>query len=256
MLDAIAHLGRAVLNFIREAGGLFLLLGRILRFSPRVFKDRDLFFEQAINIGYNSIPIVIMVGAFTGAVSAWQTNYQIEGYVPLRYLGLATFKAVVIELGPVLTALILAGRVGASIAAELGTMRVTEQIDALESLAINSVRYLAVPRFFAALFMMPALVTLADFTAIAGAWLVALLLLDIPTATFFSEIPKFFRVFDIIAGLIKAFVFGGIISLVGCHIGFRTEGGAEGVGRSTIRSFVLSAVLILIADYLLATIFF
>jgi phospholipid/cholesterol/gamma-HCH transport system permease protein len=209
-----------------------------------------------IAIGYNSLPIVLLVGAFTGAVSAWQTNYQIEGYVPIRFLGLATFKAVVIELGPVLTALMLAGRVGSSIAAELGTMKVTEQIDALESLAINSVRYLAVPRFFAAVILMPVLVIFADFIAIVGAWGVAVLFLGLSTQIFFAEIPHFFHVHDVMSGLLKAIFFGGAIALVGCHIGFATTGGAEGVGKSTIRSFVLSAILILIIDYILATMLF
>jgi phospholipid/cholesterol/gamma-HCH transport system permease protein len=209
-----------------------------------------------IVIGYNSLPIVLMVGAFTGAVSAWQTNYQIEGYVPIRFLGLATYKAVVIELGPVLTALILAGRIGASIAAELGTMKVTEQIDALESLAINAVRYLAVPRFFACVLMMPVLVVFADFIAIAGAFFVANAFLGVSSQVFFSEIPTFFYVHDVMSGLFKALIFGAIISLVGCHIGFITTGGAEGVGKSTIRSFVLSAILILVADYIMATILF
>lgn len=256
MQNAVARLGALTHRFFSEAGEIFILLGKILSFAGRLFKDRSLLLEQMIAIGYNSLPIVLMVGAFTGAVSAWQTNYQIEGYVPIRYLGLATYKAVVIELGPVLTALILAGRVGASIAAELGTMKVTEQIDALESLAINSVRYLAVPRFFASVAMMPILVTFADFIAVIGAYVVARFFLDIPTQVFFSEIPKFFRVYDIFAGLFKALFFGAAISLIGCHIGFATTGGAEGVGKSTIRSFVLSAILILILDYLLATILF
>jgi len=256
MQQAIAQLGRVTLQFFEESGAIFILLGKILRCFNRLPKDRALFFEQVMVVGYNSLPIVLMVGAFTGAVSAWQTNYQIAGYVPLRYLGLATFKAVVIELGPVLTALILAGRVGASIAAELGTMKVTEQIDALESLAINSVRYLAAPRFYACVFMMPVLVVFSDFVAVAGAFFVANLLLKIPAGIFFSEIPKFFRVFDIFAGLFKAFIFGAITALIGCHIGFKTEGGAEGVGRSTIRSFVLSSILILVFDYVLATVFF
>ncbi len=209
-----------------------------------------------ITIGFNSLPIVLLVGTFTGAVSVWQTNYQIEGYVPVRFLGLTTFKAVVIELGPVLTALMLAGRVGASIAAELGTMKVTEQIDALESLAINSVRYLAVPRFFATVFMMPILVIFANMIAILGAWLVAILFLGISTQIFFSEIPHFFHVHDVMSGLLKALFFGGAIALVGCYIGFETRGGAEGVGKATIRSFVLSAVLILVIDYILATMLF
>jgi phospholipid/cholesterol/gamma-HCH transport system permease protein len=256
MNGALAGLGRLTKNFFTEAGGIFILLGQILRFSTRLYKDRELFFEQCISVGLNSLPIVLLVGIFTGAVSAWQTNYQIQGYIPIRYLGLGTYKAVIIELGPVLTALIIAGRVGASIAAELGTMKVTEQIDAMESLAINSVRYLAAPRFYASAFMMPVLVIFADFIAIAGALLTADFLLDIPPAIFFSEIPRFFNVYDIMAGLGKAFMFGGTTALVGCYIGFKTEGGAEGVGKSTIRSFVLSSILILIFDYVLATIFF
>jgi phospholipid/cholesterol/gamma-HCH transport system permease protein len=256
MRNAITRLGKTTNCFFSESGEIFILLGKILSYSGRLFKDRALLFEQMISIGYNSLPIVIMVGAFTGAVSAWQTNYQIEGYVPIRFLGLATYKAVVIELGPVLTALILAGRIGASIAAELGTMKVTEQIDALESLAINAVRYLAVPRFFASLFMMPILVIFADFIAIIGAFLVANAFLGIPTQVFFSEIPTFFSIHDIMSGLLKALIFGAIISLVGCHIGFATTGGAEGVGKSTIRSFVLSAILILVADYIMAILLF
>jgi phospholipid/cholesterol/gamma-HCH transport system permease protein len=256
MKNALARLGRLTLSFFTEAGGIFLLLGRILKFSGRLFKDRSLFVEQCVSIGLNSLPIVLLVGVFTGAVSAWQTNYQISGYIPIRYLGLGTYKAVIIELGPVLTALIIAGRVGASIAAELGTMKVTEQIDALESLGINSVRFLAAPRFYAAVFMMPLLVIFADFIAVTGAMATADIFLNIPPAIFLSEIPKWFRAYDIFAGLVKALMFGGITALIGCYIGFKTEGGAEGVGHSTIRSFVLSSIMILVFDYILATIFF
>ncbi len=256
MRNNITRLGGITYRFFSEAGAIFSLLGKIFAFSGRLIKDRGLLFEQMIAIGYNSLPIVLMVGAFTGAVSVWQTNYQIEGYVPIRYLGLATYKAVIIELGPVLTALILAGRIGASIAAELGTMKVTEQIDALESLAINSVRYLAVPRFYAGVVMMPILVIFANFIAIIGAYFVAVSFLDIPTQVFFSEIPRFFAIYDIFAGLLKAIIFGAIICLIGCYVGFATTGGAEGVGKATIRSFVLSAILILVSDYLLATLLF
>lgn len=256
MRNAVTVLGHKTAAFFEETGAISILLGRILCFSRKLFQDRKLLLEQMVAIGYRSLPIVLLVGAFTGAVSAWQTNYQIEGYVPIRFLGLATYKAVIIELGPVLTALILAGRVGASIAAELGTMKVTEQIDALESLAINSIRYLAVPRFYASVFMMPILVIFADFIAVFGAWFVAVSFLDISTSIFFSEIPKNFYLYDIFAGLVKALFFGAIISLIGCYVGFDTVGGAEGVGKSTIRSFVLSAILILIFDYILATVLF
>ncbi|MCX6641207.1 MAG: ABC transporter permease [bacterium] len=252
----IANLGRAVIRFFTEAGEIFILLGKILAGYKGIYRDRQLLLDQLIVIGFNSLPIVLLVGTFTGAVSAWQTNYQIQNYVPIRFLGLATYKAVIIELGPVLTALMLAGRVGASIAAELGTMKVTEQIDALESLAINSVRYLAVPRFYAGIIMMPILAIFSDVIAIAGAWLVANVLLGIPSAIFFSEIQPRFNPYDVFAGLFKSVVFGAIICLIGCYIGFNTSGGAEGVGKATIRSFVLSAILILVFDYILATVFF
>lgn len=254
--QTIATVGRLALDFFTEAGAAALLLFRILAGIKGLWKDRKLFFEQALQQGVNSLPLVMLVGTFVGAVTAWQGNYQLKGYVPLQYLGSATLKAVVIELGPVLTALIIAGRVSASIAAELGTMKVTEQIDAMESLGISPVRYLAVPRFFANLLMMPVLVTLADFIAMMGASFVATAMLGMTTAMFWNQIPTFFEVYDVVAGLIKAFVFGAITALMGCHIGFATQGGAEGVGLATIRAFVWSCILILVNDYVLAMILF
>ncbi len=252
----LAKVGRTSLGFFAEAGTTAILLFRILSGAKGLWKDRKLFFEQAIQQGVNSLPLVMLVGIFTGAVTAWQYNYQLKGYVPMQFLGTATMKAVIIELGPVLTALIIAGRVSASIAAELGTMKVTEQIDALESLGISPIRYLAVPRFFANLLMMPVLVTLADFIAMMGAWFVATTLLGMTSAMFWNQIPTFFQVYDVVSGLIKAFVFGAITAVMGCHIGFSTYGGAEGVGLATIRSFVWSCLLILVTDYVLAMILF
>jgi phospholipid/cholesterol/gamma-HCH transport system permease protein len=165
-------------------------------------------------------------------------------------------KAVFIELGPALTALVVAGRVGSSIAAELGTMQVTEQIDALETLAIDPVRFLALPRFVAGLIMLPVLVIFADFFAMAGAVVVATQFLDITTNTFWEGVKMFFHIRDVIAGLVKAVAFGGIIAFMGCYFGFTTRGGAEGVGKSTIKAVVFSSVLILITDYLIATLLF
>jgi len=253
---ALAKIGRTALSLFAEAGSAAVLLAQILSGFRGLWKDRKLFLEQAIQQGVNSLPLVMLVGIFTGAVTAWQYNYQLKGYVPLQYLGIATLKAVVIELGPVLTALVIAGRVSASIAAELGTMKVTEQIDALESLGISPIRYLAVPRFYANVFMLPVLVTLADFIAMMGASFVATTLLGMTAAMFWNQIPTFFQVFDVVAGLIKALVFGAITALMGCHIGFATTGGAEGVGLATIRAFVWSCLLILIMDYVLAMMLF
>jgi len=252
----LALIGRLTLAFLSETGRAGILLGQILVEGRNLIRDHKLLIEQAMDVGYRSLPLVLLVGVFTGAVSAWQGNYQFEGYIPIRFLGVSVFKGVVIELGPVLTALIIAGRVGASIAAELGTMKVTEQIDALESLAISPVRYLATPRFFANVVMMPALVTLADFIAVVGAFVVANGFIGISTATFFNEIPKHFWLYDIGAGLLKSVVFGGITALMGCYIGFNAEGGAEGVGNATIRAFVWSCLLILASDFLLAMLLF
>jgi phospholipid/cholesterol/gamma-HCH transport system permease protein len=254
--QSIARVGRLALDFFGEAGTAAILLFRILAGGKNLWKDRKLFFEQALRQGVRSLPLVMLVGIFTGAVTTWQGNYQLRGYVPLQYLGVATLKAVVIELGPVLTALIIAGRVSASIAAELGTMRVTEQIDALESMGISPIRFLAVPRFFANLFMMPVLIILADFIAMMGASFVATALLGMTSAMFWNQIPTFFEVFDIVAGLIKALVVGAITALMGCHIGFTARGGAEGVGMATIRAFVWSCLLILVMDYALAMMLF
>jgi phospholipid/cholesterol/gamma-HCH transport system permease protein len=159
-------------------------------------------------------------------------------------------------LGPVLTGIVIAGRVGASIAAELGTMKVTEQIDALETMAINPVRYLAMPRFISSILTMPLLVIFADTIAVFGAYIVSNYFLGVSFAVFFLSVKRFFVMSDLISGLFKTVVFGGVTSLLGCHTGFRTEGGAEGVGLSTIRSFVLSAALILILDYFLWMFFF
>ena len=157
---------------------------------------------------------------------------------------------------PVLTAIVIAGRVGASIAAEIGTMRVTEQIDALESLAISPARYLALPRIVAAVVMMPLLVIFANAIALAGAFVVSSFFLDISSQTFFDSVQRFFHVKDIMGGLVKALFFGGVTALLGVHVGMNASGGAEGVGNATIRSFVLSSAMVLILDYTLWTIIF
>ena len=251
MLSSLQYLGQKAIRFFREMGQVSQLFWGIIRSFPYIPRSRKIIFYQMEHIGVNSLPLVIIIAVFTGAVAAWQAAYQLKGVAPLSFLGAATSRAIVTELGPVLTGIVIAGRVGASIAAELGTMKVTEQIDALETMAISPVRYLAMPRFLAAILMMPLLVTFANVIAVLGAYIVSNYFLDISYAVFFSSVKRFFLMSDFMAGLVKAIVFGGVTSLLGCHIGFRTEGGAEGVGLSTIRSFVLSAALILILDYIL-----
>jgi phospholipid/cholesterol/gamma-HCH transport system permease protein len=247
----IGRLGRTILNFLREFGQVSILLFEIIKSFTFIPRSRKIIFYQMEHIGVNSLPLVLIIAVFTGAVAAWQAAYQLKGIAPLSFLGGATSRAIITELGPVLTGIVIAGRVGASIAAELGTMKVTEQIDALETMAVNPIRYLAMPRFLAAILMMPVLLIFANVIAVGGAFVVSNYFLDVTFNTFFVSVKRFFLMQDLIGGLIKTVFFGGVTALLGCHIGFRTEGGAEGVGQATIRSFVLSAASILIVDYLL-----
>ncbi|NOY76968.1 MAG: ABC transporter permease [Calditrichaeota bacterium] len=252
----LRFIGKKSLTFVSESGTAFILFVKSMRALSYVVKDRHLVFEQMYEIGVRSLPLVITVGIFTGAVSAWQAAYQFKGYLPLSFVGPATAKAIFIELGPVLTALVLAGRVGASIAAELGSMKVTEQIDALETLAIDPIRFLAMPRILASTTMMPILVIFSDLIALIGAFLVSNMLLHISTEVFFNGVKEYFIVYDVLSGLVKALVFGATTAIAGCYIGFETTGGAEGVGRSTIKAFVISSALILMNDYIIAMVLF
>ncbi len=249
-------LGRRTLYFFHETGSVFLMLWNVARYFKELWRSRDLVFEQMREIGVRSLPLVIFVGVFAGAVASVQTAYQLEGYISFNYLGAATSIAIFIELGPVLTALVAAGRVSASIAAELGTMKVTEQIDALQALAIDPLRYLALPRIFAGFVMVPVLTIFADFVGLMGAYVVANLNLDLAPEIFFGSVKEFFTIMNVMSGLIKAFVFGGVTAIIGCYVGFNTEGGAEGVGQATIKAFVMSAALILLNDYLLSVLLF
>jgi len=250
------QIGRRTLEFMSELGRFTKLVGRVISEISGVFRDRTLFIQECVTLGVESLPLVLIVGLFTGAVSGWQGHYQMEGYLPFEFIGPGTFKAVMLELGPVLTALIIAGRVSASIAAELGTMKVTEQIDALETMAISSVRYLAVPRVAAMTIMMPVLTAQAVFVAMMGASFVCIVLLGMTSSQFWGLIPNFFKLYDVFAGLFKSLFFGLAASLIGCYIGFRTEGGAEGVGAATITAFVWSCLAILVIDFMLALMLF
>lgn len=256
MITIAQKIGKKTLNFFEEFGQISILFFRIFRFFPNLIKNRKLLFSQMEHIGVDSLPLVTIIAVFTGAVAAWQAAYQLKGIAPLSFLGTATSKAIITELGPVLTAIVIAGRVGASIAAELGSMKVTEQIDALETMGISPIRYLAVPRFFASVLMMPVLIIFANIIAVLGAYFISNYFLGISFALFFESVKRFFEMGDFLFGLVKGTFFGAVTALLGCHIGFKTEGGAEGVGLSTIRSFVLTSASILILDYLLWSLIF
>jgi len=217
------------------------------RWSPR------LSIEQMCRIGVESFPVVALTSLFTGMVLAFQSGFSfIKVFNEPLFVGSVVGLSLVKELGPVLTSVVIAGRVGAAITAELGTMNVTEQLDALYTLGTDPIRYLAVPRFVAIMVMMPLLVALSDLIGIAGGFIVANLQLGIPSGVYWDEVQTWVDINDVAHGIIKAFFFGLIIITTACHKGFHCSGGAEGVGRATTSAVVVAMVLILVGDYFLS----
>ncbi len=255
-LGLFAKVGRSALAITGEVGVCGILFWRSVRALRELPRSIPLVTQQMMRMGVDSLPLVIITAVFTGGVTAVQAAYQLKEFIPQLYLGTAIYKSVVIELGPVLTALVVGGRVSASIAAELGTMRVTEQVDAMEAMAIDPVRYLVMPRMVAAVVMLPILTVFADGLALVGGFLVSNVSLGISPKTYIEGMRLFFYSQDVFGGLIKAFVFGGIIALMGTAAGLRARGGAVGVGMAATRAVVASCVLILIGDYVLATLLF
>lgn len=251
-MELIARLGRKVINFLAEFGKITILLLNVFRYFPRIIKDRKLVIEQMSLIGADSLPLVILIGSFTGAIAALEATLLFSKFnllgITRPYLGASIATAVFTELTPVLTALVIAGRVGGAIAAQIGTMKVSEQIDALEIMAIDKDRYLAMPRVFGALVMMPILAVFSNLVALLGALILVEFKFGFSAYEFFTSIQAYFSNKEIIISLSKSLIFGGITALIGCHVGFMTEGGAEGVGSSTVRAFTLSAAAILIID--------
>ncbi len=243
-------------------GGLSSLFGRIgergyfMRDIGRGFLDPPTYGRETIrqmrNIGVDSVPLAAIVAAFIGAVTAFQTRYQLFGGVQLSVVGLISRQSIILELGPLLTGLVLTGRVGARITAELGTMRVTEQIDALETLAYDPVGYLVVPRFIAAVVMLPILTILANAIGVGTAYLTAVIATDVTSAAFSEGLRLAFGTFQIIYSIIKATIFGAAIAFFCSYEGYNTSAGAEGVGRSTAQAVVITSVAILVLDALTA----
>lgn len=241
-----------IAGWFAEIGRITTLLWNTIRFMPKGLLSWRLIVEQMQHIGVGSLWLVFVVSLFTGAVAAVQAAYQFSSVVPLKYIGAVIIRSVIIELGPVLTALVVGGRVGAMIAAELGTMKVTEQIDALRAMGINHIRYLVVPRIISALIMLPIVVIFANALAIFGGYVVSVTSIGVTSHTYVTGVKQFFFMKDLYTGLIKSFFFGAIIGTMGCHYGLETEGGAEGVGAATTRAVVASCVLVLISNYVLA----
>jgi len=256
MKRQITLMGNRFLNFVNYIGGTTMLFIRTVGWVavPPIKKDHIL--AQMKKIGVDSLPIVFLTSLFTGIVLALQSAYQMQKLQAEMYIASLVALSMTRELGPVLTALVVAGRVGASITAELGTMRVTEQIDALETLATNPIKYLVVPRFLALLLMLPVLTIYADIIGIMGGYIVGVGRLGVSSAMYMRMTWEPLVYKDLFSGLIKAVCFAVIICIVACYEGMNAEAGAEGVGKSTTLAVVTSFILIITADCLITAIFY
>ncbi len=247
-----AAVGASIVTTLSHAAGMAILGVRALIASARPRRYYRALLEQMYDMGIGSIPVVVLVAALSGAVTSQQSGYQFTGTVPIWIVGSVVAASVLTELGPLVTALVLVGRIGARIGAELGTMVVTEQVDALRAVGRDPVEQLVVPRVLAGTLMLPPLVVLADFVGIGAGWLGALLTLPITSAEFVYGVRNYFHDFALWFGLIKAAVFGFTITFIACYVGLRAAGGAEGVGRTTTSVVVSGTVAIMFWDAVLA----
>jgi phospholipid/cholesterol/gamma-HCH transport system permease protein len=248
--------GRKILSFLYFFGGLANLTTQTVYQTFKPPYNYNHIVEQSKKAGYDSLPIVSVVAMFIGFIFALQFGYFMQRIGSEMYIASLVALAIVRELGPVITALIVAGRVGAANTAELGSMQVTEQIDALETLATNPVKYLVVPRFAALSIMLPLLTLYANIVGIMGSYLICVVKLGITSSMYLNMTFSALFYKDLFTGLFKAWIFGMVIALVSCYEGFNVEGGAVGVGKATTRSVVVSFLMIIAADCLITALFY
>jgi phospholipid/cholesterol/gamma-HCH transport system permease protein len=255
-MNFLALVGRTLLNFLGATGRLAYFTCRSVShcFRPPIYIGP--IFRQIVNIGYYSLPVVGLTALFTGMVLALQSHSGFSRFDAESAIPTVVVLSMTRELGPVMAGLMVAGRIGAAIAAELGTMRVTEQIDALTTLSTNPYKYLIVPRLLAATLTLPLLVTIADIIGVFGGFLVCVYRLQFNAANYISQSWHYLEMRDFTSGLWKAAVFGFIVALMGCYNGFHSKGGAQGVGAATMNAVVSASILILISNYLLTGILF
>jgi len=255
MIDFLSKIGRRVLDLFAVAGRLILFVGSALSHCVRPPIYFGNVFGQFWTIGYNSLPVVGLTAVFTGAVLALQSYTGFSRFSAASAIPTVVVVSLTRELGPVLASVMVAGRVGAAIAAEIGTMRVTEQIDALDTLATNPMKYLVAPRVLAGLLMMPLLVLIADIIGIMGGFVVSATILGFNQSAYLINTFDALKTGDVVSGLVKAAVFGLIITLLGCFNGYQSRGGAQGVGTATTSAVVYACVLIFFSDYFLTQLF-
>ena len=249
----IESFGRLILSGIRQLGEFLFFCRSFFSWLFHPPFRKEVFLRQLEFIGVKSFPIIALTGTFTGMVFALQTGYAFRQFHAEAFVGSTVGLALTREIAPVFTALMVVARAGSAMAAEIGTMKVTEQVDALSAMAVNPIHFLVVPRVIAATLMAPLLAGVFSYIGIVGAYFVAVHLLHIEPVTFIQKLVYYVDVDDLIGGLIKAAIFGFVLALISCYRGYRTEGGAEGVGRATTQAVVVSSVAILVLDYFLTS---
>ncbi len=255
-MNFLAPIGRVVIEFLSTIGRLAIFTGRSVSHCVRPPFFPRLLLRQLIEIGYYSLPVVGLTAIFTGMVLALQSYTGFSRFNAEGAVANVVVLSITRELAPVLAGLMVAGRIGASMAAEIGTMRVTEQIDALSTLSTNPYKYLVAPRLIAGLLMLPVLVLVADIIGVFGGYLVSVHKLGFNPSVYITRTWNFVQPVDIISGLVKAGVFGFLVALMGCYHGYHSRGGAEGVGTATTNAVVSASILILSSNYLITELFF
>lgn len=252
----LENLGERVYTMVHDLGAITTLFLQVAAWLFRPPSEARNIVKQMEEVGIRSIPVVLVTATFTGMVLALQSYSGFQRFGATGFVGSVVALSITRELGPVFAGLMVSGRVGASMAAELGTMKVTEQIDALTTLATNPVKYLVVPRVVAATIVLPVLVVFADLVGILGGYFVSVYLLGANPYVYVAKTYQYLQFKDIYTGLIKAAVFGMMIALISCHHGFVAAGGAEGVGRATTRAVVASSMMVLVSDYFMTSFMF
>jgi phospholipid/cholesterol/gamma-HCH transport system permease protein len=256
LLNLFRGIGERTIRFVEEAGKVMIIFVQTLGWTFRPPVQGRLILKQMEEVGVRSFPVVVITAAFTGMVLALQSFTGFKRFNAESMVGTVVALSMTRELGPVLTGLMVSGRVGSAMAAELGTMRVTEQIDALYALATNPIKYLIVPRFLAAILMLPILVIFADVIGMFGGYLVSVQVLGTNPTLYIRRTWDYLEFNDLMSGLLKAVCFGMIVALISCYQGFSAQGGAEGVGRATTKAVVISSLAILISNYFITVILF
>jgi phospholipid/cholesterol/gamma-HCH transport system permease protein len=249
-----AFLGSRTIRLLEYVGGYAVFVWWMLRNLRNAREYSRNFLSQMVQIGSDSIPIVMFVSMFVGMVTAVQSAHQLYAWIPRTVVGALVIKSVLLELVPLLTALVLAGKVGATITAEIGSMRVTEQVDALEAMGYDSISFLVTPRVLAGTLMFPVLIVFGDLLAVLGGLFGAAVVAHVPGGLFMAGVRTSFTTWDAVYGLLKATCFGYAITSISCYQGYYVRGGSAGVGRATMATVIITCLAVVVLDFILASI--